>query len=81
MKKFFLRVYHSSKRYQPKAKFATWLYRIVINMCLDQKRKAKRTSIELSEYLGNMESKSQDSPFAILETQEKKTYSGRLWEN
>ena len=31
----FLRVYHSAKRYRPKAKFTTWLYRIVVNLCLD----------------------------------------------
>lgn len=68
----FLRVYHSAKRYRPKAKFTTWLYRIVVNLCLDEKRKSKRTSIGLSEYSGNLESKSEYDPVAILETEEKK---------
>ena len=68
----FLRVYHSAKRYHPKAKFTTWLYRIVINLCLDEKRKAKRTPIGLSEYSGDLESKTQDDPVAILEAEERK---------
>ena len=68
----FLRVYHSAKRYYPKAKFTTWLYRIVVNLCLDEKRKAKRSPIELSEYLGHLESKSEDDPVAILEIEERK---------
>lgn len=73
----FLRVYHSAKRYHPKAKFTTWLYRIVVNLCLDEKRKAKRTPIGLSEYSGYLESKSEDNPLAILETEERKNV---VWE-
>jgi len=68
----FLRVYHSAKRYQPKAKFTTWLYRIVVNLCLDEKRKAKRSPIKLSEYSGRLESRSEGDPVAILETEERK---------
>ncbi len=68
----FLRVFHSAKRYRPKAKFTTWLYRIVVNLCLDKRRKAKRTPIELSEYSGHLESKSEDNPATILETEERK---------
>ena len=73
----FLRVYRSARRYHPKAKFTTWLYRIVINLCLDEKRKAKRSPIELAEYAGRLESKSQDNPLAILETEERKSV---VWE-
>ena len=68
----FLRVYHSAKRYRPEAKFTTWLYRIVVNLCLDEKRKAKRTSIGLPEYSGHLESKSENNPVAIIETEERK---------
>jgi len=31
----FLRVWRSAKRYKPTAQFTTWLYRIVVNLCLD----------------------------------------------
>ena len=31
----FLRVYYSAERYRPEAKFTTWFYRIIINLCLD----------------------------------------------
>ena len=68
----FLRVYHSAKRYHPKAKFTTWLYRIVVNLCLDEKRKARRAPIELSEYSRHLESKPEDNPVAIVETEERR---------
>jgi len=68
----FLRVYHSAKRYPPKAKFTTWLYRIVVKLCLDEKRKARRAPIELSEYSRHLESKPEDNPVAILETEERR---------
>ena len=31
----FLRVWRSARRYSPTAQFTTWLYRIVVNLCLD----------------------------------------------
>ncbi len=31
----FLRVWRSAEDYEPKAKFTTWVYRIVVNQCLD----------------------------------------------
>jgi RNA polymerase sigma-70 factor (ECF subfamily) len=41
----FLRVYRAAKNYEPKAKFTTWLYRIVINLCFDEQRRiAKDTA-------------------------------------
>jgi RNA polymerase sigma-70 factor, ECF subfamily len=43
----FLRVYRSAGRYQPTAGFSTWLYRIVVNLCLDQAKKPK--AVELSD--------------------------------
>ncbi len=36
----FLRVVRSASRYQPKAKFTTWLYTIARNLCTDQARRA-----------------------------------------
>jgi RNA polymerase sigma-70 factor (ECF subfamily) len=37
----FLRVWRGAERYQPSAAFTTWLYRIVVNLCLDQKRRGR----------------------------------------
>jgi RNA polymerase sigma-70 factor (ECF subfamily) len=31
----FLRVYRSAANYHPSAAFSTWLYRVVVNLCLD----------------------------------------------
>ena len=45
----FLRVYRSAKQYQPKALFTTWLYRIVVNLCMDEQRKVARTAAPLEE--------------------------------
>ncbi len=35
----FLRLWHSADRYEPRARFTTWLHRIVINLCLDSRKK------------------------------------------
>lgn len=35
----FVRVYQARRRYKPTAKFSTWLYRIVTNLCLSALRK------------------------------------------
>ncbi|MFH1737723.1 MAG: RNA polymerase sigma factor [bacterium] len=35
----FLRVYGSRKRWEPKSKFTSWLYRIARNLCIDEKRR------------------------------------------
>jgi len=43
----FLHVYRAARRYRPEARFTTWLYRIVVNLCLDVKRRTKRAPGEL----------------------------------
>jgi len=44
----FIRVFKAAKRYKCKAKFKTWLFRIVINLCLNYRRdRAKRRSESL----------------------------------
>ncbi len=43
----FLRVYRAAGHYQPQAKFTTWLYRIVVNLCLDEQRKHAKAAIPL----------------------------------
>ena len=45
----FLRVYRAAKRYKPQAKFTTWLYRIVVNLCLDERRKQSQTAATLED--------------------------------
>ena len=40
----FLRVYRGGRRYRPKARFSTWLYRIAVNVCLNEVRKMKKYS-------------------------------------
>lgn len=46
----FLRVYRSAKRYKPEAKFSTWLYKIVTNLCITEvKTKGKSQSVSLDE--------------------------------
>jgi RNA polymerase sigma-70 factor (ECF subfamily) len=45
----FLRVWKNIDRYDPKQKFTTWLYKIVVNLCVDRFRALKRSrSIFLS---------------------------------
>lgn len=38
-----LRVFESRLRYEPKAKFSTWLFRIATNHCIDRSRKFRPT--------------------------------------
>ncbi len=38
----FLKLFSSLSQYRREAKFATWLYRLVVNVCLDEQRKSRR---------------------------------------
>jgi len=42
----FMRVWTHAPRWQPLAQFRTWLTRIVINLCLDRKRRARWVELE-----------------------------------
>lgn len=44
----FLRVYRFRDRYQPEAKFSTWLFRITTNVALNWRRDSRRESTHLS---------------------------------
>lgn len=46
----FLRVYKAASRYQPRAKFTTWLYTICRNTVFTHARKARRWQAEPLEY-------------------------------
>lgn len=37
----FLRLYRGADRYKPTAAFSTWLYRIVVNLCLDHAKRPR----------------------------------------
>lgn len=45
----FLRVYRAAKRYKPQARFTTWLYRIVVNLCFDEQRRQAKIAAPLEE--------------------------------
>jgi RNA polymerase sigma-70 factor (ECF subfamily) len=46
----FLRVWLQASRWQPeKARFTTWLFRIVANLCIDHLRKHRGETLELTE--------------------------------
>ena len=38
----FLRVWQTADRYEPRAKFTTWIYRITANLCLNELKSARR---------------------------------------
>jgi RNA polymerase sigma-70 factor (ECF subfamily) len=42
----FVAVFRKSDRYQAKAAFSTWLYRVAVNTCYDQLRKQRRRRAE-----------------------------------
>ena len=43
----FVRVYRSRERYEPSAKFTTWLFRITTNVALNWRRDTRRQSAEM----------------------------------
>ena len=49
----FLRVWRSAARYHPTAQFTTWLYRIVVNLCLDAFKKRKPLAGDPPDAAGN----------------------------
>ena len=49
----FLRVYRARKRYQPKAKFTTWLYRVAVNASLNEVRSRKNRAVFGAATLGS----------------------------
>ena len=38
----FLRIHRTATRYEPRAKFSTWLYRIVANLCFNAMRRRRK---------------------------------------
>lgn len=44
----FVKVFKAAKRYTPRAKFSTWLYKIVANHCFNYRRSQKRDAVVTS---------------------------------
>jgi RNA polymerase sigma-70 factor (ECF subfamily) len=42
----FVRVFKAAKRYKPKARFRTWLFKIVVNLCLNYRRDRVRRRMD-----------------------------------
>ena len=50
----FLRLIKTAKRYEPRAKFSTFLYTFAHNLCIDYVRRArKRQNVSLSDPIGD----------------------------
>ena len=45
----FIKVWRNAGKFKGKSKFSTWLYRIVVNHCINYRRKNKRRAISLDE--------------------------------
>jgi len=75
----FIRVFRARKSYKPSAKFSTWLYRIVTNLCLSALRKAQvRKAFSLDsglesdegEYHTDRSAQENDGPETSIEREE-----------
>jgi RNA polymerase sigma-70 factor, ECF subfamily len=56
----FLRVWRAAEDYKPKSKFTTWVYRIVVNLCLDTLKSAHRKQPFVHLYGGAENSEEND---------------------
>lgn len=62
----FVTVFRKADRYQAKAAFSTWLYRVAVNTCYDQLRKAKRRQADpLPESVDPVDPRSADPIHAV----------------
>ena len=73
----FLRIYRNAGRYEPTAKFSTWLYRIVANLCFNVSRSRKKgrpisldTVIENENVRRDVPDEAQPAPSAGLDAAE-----------
>ncbi len=64
----FLRVYRSRKSYEPTAKFAVWLYRIVRNLCIDESRRYWNRNV--TRETESVVEESQSTPLDLIPSEE-----------
>jgi RNA polymerase sigma-70 factor (ECF subfamily) len=67
----FLKAYTNIKHFDGRSRFYTWFYRILVNVCLDHKRRKQRTSTEeLTEGVENQLERSHSAADTISPDQE-----------
>src|SRR5205085_11900832 len=52
----FLKIFHKAVEFRSDAEFTTWLYRITVNACLDERRKTRRL-FSIENFLENFKTK------------------------
>ncbi len=57
----FLKIYTSLENFRGDAEIKTWLYRVTVNACIDERRKSRRFSF-FSEFFGFNEPKTKRTP-------------------
>jgi RNA polymerase sigma-70 factor, ECF subfamily len=83
----FIRVYQAADRYRPDARFSTWLYRIAVNICLNESRKNKYKvhiksmdqpdDIGHSEFVRDIEDQESLSSHDLVEAREREKFIGQ----
>lgn len=48
-----LRVWINAPRWRPEAAFRTWLYRVVVNLCLNAKRRARDLPLDAADHVAD----------------------------
>ena len=71
----FLKLFTAIKQFRGDSEFTTWLYRLVVNACLDERRKRRRWFSwgdlnEVTTVKGTSQKKPQEQQFARLEVAE-----------
>ncbi len=66
----FIRIYRFIERYNPKQKFTTWFYQIIVNLSIDCLRRKKRKKSAPLEHIPEVAG-DEDTPYEELEREEK----------
>lgn len=66
----FVRVFERAGAYQPTAQFTTWLYRVVANLCWDQRRRAAREPSSLDSQATRVHAADAAEPIERTERQD-----------
>src|SRR4051794_6315976 len=62
-----LRVWTNAPRWRPEAAFRTWLYRVVVNLCLNARRRRPDLPLDAADHVAD----AAPDPEAILETRQR----------
>lgn len=63
----FLRLIKASKKYEPDARLTTWLYRVVVNLCIDHQRKSRTMSLPLEKIVDHLPAQDSDDSIEKME--------------